>query len=395
MKQKNIWKVALAFAVALAFVLPGAAFASDEKLETDTCPDLILDRTTLDHGILDPGDILFNYDVQGPSGDIQCVGVEFDGTYFYVTGGGQGGANKIHFFQANGTYITSVNQGTTSSWGWRDIGYDGNHMYSGDEDGIVEWYVTGLPDNPVLNKVGTTIGPLETCRAMAYDPDTDHFWTANWDSYIFEFERNGNIVNYYPNDYDIYGMAWDNVSLDGPWLWIFSQGGQQILQFDPIDGVYTGIIYYGPGIGIAGGACFIENWEEKGVFVGLTQSEEHDSIFGMEIFANPPPEPILEIGNITGELGKIKSSIKNIGTGEATDVEWSIALEGGLIILGKNTTGTETTIAPEDEAAIESSFIFGIGKPTITIYAECAEGKLAEGTATATVILFFIFNIDA
>jgi hypothetical protein len=106
-----------------------------------------------------------------------------------------------------------------------------------------------------------------------------------------------------------------------------------------------------------------------------------------------PEEPELEIGEITGGLGKIKSSIKNIGTGEATDVEWSITLEGGLIILGKNTTGTETTIAAEDEAAIESSFIFGIGKPTITIYAECAEGKDAEKTATATVILFLILGI--
>lgn len=106
-----------------------------------------------------------------------------------------------------------------------------------------------------------------------------------------------------------------------------------------------------------------------------------------------PEEPELEIGEITGGLGKIKSSIKNIGTGDATDTEWSIALDGGLIILGKETTGSEETIAPEDEAAIESSFIFGIGKPTITIYAECAEGKSAEGTATATVILFFILGV--
>jgi len=318
MYKKNKIKAIVALAVALAFVLPGAAFANDEKLEIDTdtcldpiletdiCPDLILDGKTLDPGdigVLDPGDILFEYNVQALSGDFQCTGVEFDGTYFYVTGGGAGGTNKIHFFQANGTYITSVNQGTTSGFGWRDIGYDGNHMYSGDESGIVEWYVTGLPDNPVLNRVGNIPGPLETCRAMAYDPVKDHFWTADWDSHIYEFERNGNIVNYYPNSYYVYGMAWDNVTPNGPWLWIYSQNGPnpfskaQVLRFDPINGVYTGTNAYKNGW--AGGACFIENWEGKAVFVGLSQDiyggpyYYYDMVFGMECLENPYPETIV------------------------------------------------------------------------------------------------------
>ena len=107
-----------------------------------------------------------------------------------------------------------------------------------------------------------------------------------------------------------------------------------------------------------------------------------------------PEEPELEIGEITGGFGKISSVVKNIGNGEATDVNWSITLEGGFIILGKNTTGSQASIPAEDETAIESSFIFGIGKPTITVYAECAEGKSAQKTATAFVLLFFILNVQ-
>jgi len=382
-------KAIVALAVALAFIMPGAATSSDEKLETDTCPDPMLP-----HPILDPGDILFNYNVSGPSGDDRCIGVEFDGTYFYITGGGEFcGGNKIHFFQADGTYIASVDQNTTSCWGWHDIGYDGNHMYSGDEDGLVEWYVTGLPNNPVLNKVGNVPVPLNICCAMAYDPDTDHFWTADWDSHIYEFERNGNIVSYYPNSYYVCGMAWDNVSPDGPWLWVFSQDGTdllQISQFDPIDGVYTGIIYNGSGDGWAGGACFIENWEEKGVFVGLTQDEgQPDSIFGMEIFANPP---ILEIGNITGGLFKINAVIKNIGSVDATDVDWSIILDGGFILLGGQTTDRIDCLPAQSEISVSSDLIIGFGKTVVTVCAEIPESSAAK-EQDAFVLLFFIFII--
>jgi len=380
--NRNKIKVFVAIAIALAFILPGAAI-SDEKLETDTCPDPMLP-----HPILDPGDILFNYNVSGPSGDDQCLGVEFDGTYFYITGGGAGGVNKLHFFQANGTYITSIDQDTTSGFGWRDIGYDGNHMYSGNEDGLVEWYVTGLPDNPVLNRIGNIPGPLSICRAMAYDPDTDHFWTANWDSHIFEFERNGNIVNYYPNSYYIYGMSWDNVSPDGPWLWVFSQDGLQISQFDPIDGVYTGVIYNGSGIGIAGGTCFIENWEEKAVFVGLVQGEP-DSIFGMEMcIANPPPEPKLRIGNITGGLFKVNAIIKNTGSVDAFDVDWNLTLNGGFILRGGQKTDRIECLPAQSEISVSSDLIIGFGKTVVTVCAEIPESSAAK---EQDAFVFFIF----
>jgi len=455
-----------------------------------------------DEATFDPGDILFNYNVERPSGDNQCLGVEFDGTYFYITGGGGSGGpeiNKIHFFQPDDNpgsapeYIASIDQGTTSQWGWRDIGYDGNHMYSGDEDGLVEWYVTGLPDNPVLNKVGTIPGPLSVCRAMAYDPSTDHFWTANWDSNICEFERNGNIVNSYFNNYSVYGMSFDAVSPGGPWLWVFSQNGSglQISQFDPINGVYTGVTYSGYGSGIAGGACFIEYWEGKGVFVGLNQADPeyiYDSIFGMEMcIGNPPPEtpelpvgpssgvveveytfytsttdpegeqiyymwdwgdgvvsdwigpydsganaqanhtwteegdynitvkakdvvgsesewsypkaihiigpPILEIGNITGGLFKVSAVIKNTGSVDATMVNWSIVLDGGFILLGKETTGDILSIPAGDESMINSSLIFGFGNTVVTVCAEIPESS-AMKEQDAFVLLFFIKIID-
>ena len=237
------------------------------------------------NGAKDTGDILWWYDVENPSGDNQCLGVEFDGTYYYVTGGNSdNNPNKIHFFDADGNYITSIDQPTSSDWGWRDIAYDGNYMYSSDDSYVTKWYVAGLPDNPVLEVVGNFPGPCSPNRALAYDPATDHFWTANYDSPIYEFDRSGMIINSFPNSYDIYGMAWDNVSPDGPWLWIFTQDYHHVRQFDPVACIYTGIVYEGYANNpddYAGGACFAVQ-EGFGVFIGLTQSTP-DLIFGMEI----------------------------------------------------------------------------------------------------------------
>jgi len=100
--------------------------------------------------------------------------------------------------------------------------------------------------------------------------------------------------------------------------------------------------------------------------------------------------PVLEIGNITGGLFKVNAVIKNIGSADATDVDWSIKLDGGLIILGKETIGTIASIPAGNEALIKSDLIFGIGRTTITVAAECAEGSSANETANAFVFLFFI-----
>ena len=236
----------------------------------------------------DPGDILWWYDIENLTGDNQCMGVEFDGAYYYVTGGNTGyDSNKLHFLDINGNYITSIDQVSSPGWGWRDIAYDGNHMYSSDDSLVTEWYVTGLPDDPVLNVVGTFPGPEGLNRALAYDPATDHFWTANLYSPIYEFDRSGTVINIFPNFYPIYGMAWDNVFPDGPWIWMYTQDRYNIRQFDPINGVYTGVTYVGYGSGeeaVAGGACFaLQNG--LAVFIGLTQGSPNipDIIFGLEI----------------------------------------------------------------------------------------------------------------
>lgn len=101
--------------------------------------------------------------------------------------------------------------------------------------------------------------------------------------------------------------------------------------------------------------------------------------------------PNLEIGNITGKLFKVSTVIRNIGGVDATKVNWSITLDGGVILRGKETTGNILCIPAGDETTISSSLIFGFGKTTITVTAECAEGSSDTDTRDAFVLMFFIF----
>jgi hypothetical protein len=150
--------------------------------------------------------------------DTQFLGVEFDGTNFWVTGGNSGGSpNKLYKYDATGNLLNTYDQNSSAGWGWRDLAFDGTYLW-GSDDTIVDQIdpATGLPTGVTMT------GPISPCRALAYDPATGNFWTASFSSSIYEFNAGGT-VNTYGNTFAIYGMAWDDVSTDGPWLWVFSQ----------------------------------------------------------------------------------------------------------------------------------------------------------------------------
>ena len=223
-------------------------------------------------------------------GDTQLLGMEFDGTYFWVTGGNSGSdPNVLYKLDAQGNLVQQFNQTGTVSWGWRDMAFDGEFLYASD-DGIIDQI-----DPATGDITGVTInGPENPNRALAYNPDNDHFFTANFGSSIYEFDRTGAVINIWGNSKAIYGMAFDDISTDGPWLWIFSQDGaspilMEISQFDPSTGTYTGISWQcalptGFTEGMAGGACLTTDWDPAiaALFL-LSQGTPNDYIYGYEI----------------------------------------------------------------------------------------------------------------
>jgi hypothetical protein len=107
------------------------------------------------------------------------------------------------------------------------------------------------------------------------------------------------------------------------------------------------------------------------------------------MYPSTPSLVDMEIGNITGGLFKVKATIKNIGAVAANDIDWSITVTGGFILLGRETNGSIASLNPGDEQTITSKPIFGFGKTIVKIIAT-APGSTASKEQNATILLFFI-----
>jgi len=82
--------------------------------------------------------------------------------------------------------------------------------------------------------------------------------------------------------------------------------------------------------------------------------------------------PYMKVEQIYGGFFKISAVIRNLGEIEATNIQWSITLDGG-IILGRETTGTIPNIPPDGNVTVNSNLILGFGEITVTAKAEITE----------------------
>ena len=98
----------------------------------------------------------------------------------------------------------------------------------------------------------------------------------------------------------------------------------------------------------------------------------------------------LDIGPIIGGLLKVKSYIKNVGYFNATNITWSITFDGGLILLGKETSDFITKILPDEKIDIISKQVFGFGPTTVKVTADLDDGIPDIRNQKGFVFLFFI-----
>jgi hypothetical protein len=269
--------------------LPGAA-VQRARAETaaDSCSGTEPGSSMTDEPVA-LGNPLFQLDLEVAIGDNHLVGVEFDGTYYWVTGGNSGSdPNKLYKLNKSGALLTAYDQpGACTGWGGRDLAFDGNYLYFGCDDNYIHQI------NPATGgQTGTIHAPLATPRALAYDPATDHFWTANYDSTIYEISRLGTVVkSCQAVGLSTYGMAWDAVTAGGPRLWLWSQDGEPLAkasQFNPRTCALTGVSFAGKAIGtptnnLAAGAAFsLDLVPGKAVLLGMHQASP-DALVGYDV----------------------------------------------------------------------------------------------------------------
>jgi len=89
---------------------------------------------------------------------------------------------------------------------------------------------------------------------------------------------------------------------------------------------------------------------------------------------------------IKGGLG-VSATIKNVGTTDLTNIDWSITLDGKLIFIGKAKSGTIAALAAGESVTVKD-FVVGFGKTGIAVTA-----GTEEASASGTVLLILVIGV--
>jgi hypothetical protein len=98
------------------------------------------------------------------------------------------------------------------------------------------------------------------------------------------------------------------------------------------------------------------------------------------------PAPQIEIESISGGMG-ISAVVKNTGDAAGTDIAWSIK-SAGTVFVGKEKSGTISSLAPGASVTIKTGFMLGFGSIAITVTADTA-----VKTANGKLLLFFVTGL--
>jgi hypothetical protein len=216
-----------------------------------------------------------------------------------------------------GTLLWTLDQPAHSTgWGWRDLAWD--DVYAGPDridtlyasvDPNVDYFSIDLSGG-TLQYHGATPGAQSPNRALAYYPDSGWFYTANFSSDCYKFNKAGVILQNVANTYAHYGSAYDP---EGPFVWWHSQDDPgtgflcQISQMDP----YT-MAWVGSPFGftlpaaltdaVAGGLCFYSGFRGMDVLFAMLQGTPVDYVVGLYVrdFTGIEGKPGVELPSAFG-----------------------------------------------------------------------------------------------
>lgn len=243
-------------------------------------------------------DVKFNYDLQAITGANGNAGVVYIPTLeqFWVSRWSTG---VITVVSKTGQFVETFTLPVT---GTRGMAFDGQYVYHSVNTNTLQKV------DPVSKTiVGTVALPSGvTARFITYDPTADGgqggFWLGNWNSGALNYylvSKTGTQLAVITNTAitGTYGIACDNWSDGGPYLWVWSQGSgyqqpQNLIQISIATGLPTGVQHdVKPDIAIVGdsslaGGLFITDQLISGTVVlgGVFQGSP-DKLFGYELLA--------------------------------------------------------------------------------------------------------------
>ncbi|GJQ61457.1 MAG: hypothetical protein SCALA702_05100 [Melioribacteraceae bacterium] len=169
----------------------------------------------------DDWSLIFDY----PFGPVNSIGGYQGGTFVEATGtmwASDAGNGYIYEFSADGVVLDSF---TVSGVNYiTGMTSDLDYVYAV----VCNYYIYKI--DPHTRTLAGTINPAVNfaLASLAFDPDADNgsggFWVTMWDHDIVQIDRQGYVLDEidYNDIYplNIYGLAYDNVTDGGPFLWV-------------------------------------------------------------------------------------------------------------------------------------------------------------------------------
>jgi hypothetical protein len=281
-------------AMVLCLVAPiGLAQVSDRAPHSNSNVQTV---ASSNNATLALGDLNWELDIEGLTGDIRLLGVCYDPVTGHIWCTGAFDFTIAYLYEVdfvNGVLVNTYTQPTTNwgAWGWRDLCSDGQYLYTGD-DTTNPGYITQI-DPKTGTPTGVNYGPYPVvpCRALAYDPVSDCFWTASFSSSVYQCFRDGTYNTFGNPGVTAYGAAMEETN-NMVWWWSQSGAtGTEAFEYDPATQSLTGQTFAAQTTfpnGMAGGAGCREvggNWE----IIGMVQSSpDHVGAFDLDVSGVAP-----------------------------------------------------------------------------------------------------------
>lgn len=198
----------------------------------------------------------------------------------------------------SGNLVATYPQPVSIGSGWSAITTDGNYLYGTDTYVINIWSIDSTKNAGVIYT-----GSI-SADAMTYDPNKKYFYVSNSTGAIRVLNKNGDDVALLITPYDIEGLAWDNFSPGGPFLWAWVRDENLTgakckgIRLDPETGIATGASFEGENIGSyanfpEAAMIYPDNALNKLVFAGLQRDDTYPgqgaSLVGYDLDVVPPP----------------------------------------------------------------------------------------------------------
>jgi len=283
-------------------------------------------------------------------------GCESDGTYIYTV---RWNLDLYYRYDINGNYLATFTVQNTSSI--RDLAYDGQYFYGSPSTGTI-YEMRFTPG--VESLISTFNAPAGvTVRSIAYVPPptvpNGGFYVSDWtgnESWTL-IDRTGAFISAIPiASHQVngnYGLAYDNITPGGPYLWGLCQSFDPSLinwchfvQVEIATGLQTGVtrdVDNDPQVNIPGGSaggCFIEPLSAFPGTVSLCGNIQNNALFGYDLASTIPMDwdvsPTALItpvnANNLGTAEPIEVEIRNNGNFAVVDIPVNYTINGGPVV---------------------------------------------------------------